>query len=242
MSFALPKPLHGWREFAGEVGIIVLGVLIALGAQQVVEDLSWRAQVRQATETLRHEVGDHYREAAEFVIAAPCIDHQLQILSARIATNPFKPVPFYGDEFKGTFVVRAPSRAWSDSQWTAVREEGVASHLAKDLRSDLGNHYAQVEIMRDTNRMADRLESRLTVLAQPIALDAATRAQLIEEVQELRGQADLMKLIGNQIIGRADAMGFAPPKPFATVAGSGTLRFCKGHGFPLGRIEPQLPS
>jgi hypothetical protein len=25
MHFHLPKPLHGWRVFAGEVGIIVLG-------------------------------------------------------------------------------------------------------------------------------------------------------------------------------------------------------------------------
>ena len=31
MRVSMPKPLHGWREFAGEVGIIVLGVLIALG-------------------------------------------------------------------------------------------------------------------------------------------------------------------------------------------------------------------
>jgi hypothetical protein len=30
MHVHLPKPLHGWRAFAGEVGIIVLGVLIAL--------------------------------------------------------------------------------------------------------------------------------------------------------------------------------------------------------------------
>lgn len=36
MHFHLPKPLHGWREFAGEVGIVVFGVLIALGAEQVV--------------------------------------------------------------------------------------------------------------------------------------------------------------------------------------------------------------
>ena len=34
MHFHLPKPLHGWREFLGEVGIIVIGVLIALGAEQ----------------------------------------------------------------------------------------------------------------------------------------------------------------------------------------------------------------
>ena len=32
MHFQVPKPLHGWREFAGEVGIIVVGVLIALAA------------------------------------------------------------------------------------------------------------------------------------------------------------------------------------------------------------------
>ena len=37
MKLSVPKPIHGWREFAGEVGIIVLGVLIALGAQQVAE-------------------------------------------------------------------------------------------------------------------------------------------------------------------------------------------------------------
>jgi len=34
MQVHVPKPLHGWREFAGEVGILVLGVLIALGAER----------------------------------------------------------------------------------------------------------------------------------------------------------------------------------------------------------------
>ncbi len=30
MHLHLPKPLHGWREFPGEVGIIVIGVPLAL--------------------------------------------------------------------------------------------------------------------------------------------------------------------------------------------------------------------
>ena len=34
MHLHLPKPLHGWRAFVGEVGIIVIGVLIALGASR----------------------------------------------------------------------------------------------------------------------------------------------------------------------------------------------------------------
>lgn len=47
MHFHLPKPLHGWREFVGEVGIIVLGVLIALGAEQIIDDIRWHQKVER---------------------------------------------------------------------------------------------------------------------------------------------------------------------------------------------------
>jgi hypothetical protein len=61
MHFHLPKPLHGWREFVGEVGIIVIGVLLALGAEQVVETLHHRSQVSEMTEKLRVESLDNRR-------------------------------------------------------------------------------------------------------------------------------------------------------------------------------------
>jgi hypothetical protein len=48
MHFHLPKPLHGWRAFVGEVAIIVLGVLIALAAEQMVENYRWSREVREA--------------------------------------------------------------------------------------------------------------------------------------------------------------------------------------------------
>jgi hypothetical protein len=41
MHFHMPKPIHGWRQFFGEVGIIVVGVLIALSAEQIVEERTW---------------------------------------------------------------------------------------------------------------------------------------------------------------------------------------------------------
>src|SRR5258708_2499167 len=44
MHFHLPKPLHGWREFTGEVGIIVIGLLIALAVQQGVDAIVRRAR------------------------------------------------------------------------------------------------------------------------------------------------------------------------------------------------------
>ena len=50
-------PLHGWRAFAGEVGVVVLGVLLALGAQQVVQEIQTRTDVRAFRQTIDHEIG-----------------------------------------------------------------------------------------------------------------------------------------------------------------------------------------
>jgi hypothetical protein len=56
MHVHVPKPLHGWRAFAGEVGIIVLGVLIALAAEQIVETLHWRRVLDDYRAALHDEV------------------------------------------------------------------------------------------------------------------------------------------------------------------------------------------
>src|SRR6266700_2826985 len=56
MHFHLPKPLHGWRAFTGEVGIIVVGVLIALGFEQVVSAAHDRATAAEARVNIRAEL------------------------------------------------------------------------------------------------------------------------------------------------------------------------------------------
>ena len=53
MHVHLPKPLHGWRAFVGEVGIIVLGVLIALAAEQLVQNGHEQAEARDAVRAAR---------------------------------------------------------------------------------------------------------------------------------------------------------------------------------------------
>jgi hypothetical protein len=45
--------MHGWRAFVGEVGIIVLGVLIALTFGQIVDAWQWRDKVRHAEAAMR---------------------------------------------------------------------------------------------------------------------------------------------------------------------------------------------
>lgn len=78
MHVQLPKPLHGWRAFAGEVGIIVLGVLLALGAQQFVENLQWKHDVEFQREALRREARDMLGAIADRVRQQDCVDKRLK--------------------------------------------------------------------------------------------------------------------------------------------------------------------
>lgn len=78
MHFHLPKPLHGWREFAGEVGIIVVGVLIALGAEQVVESIHWHHRRELAENAMRDELGNDDGVMASALLARThCVDQML---------------------------------------------------------------------------------------------------------------------------------------------------------------------
>jgi len=88
VHFHLPKPLHGWRQFVGEVGIIVVGVLIALSAEQLVETMHWHHAVDAARDSLSDEIEEKDYDAAELAIAQPCIDRQLQLLEQAVELWP----------------------------------------------------------------------------------------------------------------------------------------------------------
>ena len=51
------KPPHGWHAVAWELLIVTLGVLIALGAQQIVEAINWRREVAGFRVSVREEIG-----------------------------------------------------------------------------------------------------------------------------------------------------------------------------------------
>lgn len=80
MHVHLPKPLHGWREFAGEVGIIVIGVLIALTAEQVVETLHWRNEVEAERASLLQEASDSVAGIRLRAQQQSCVDRRLDEL------------------------------------------------------------------------------------------------------------------------------------------------------------------
>ena len=78
MAIEKSKPWRDWREFVWEIAIVVIGVLLALGAGQVVEALNWRGEVAAERQALRGEVRNNLAVAAYRVSERPCIDRRLE--------------------------------------------------------------------------------------------------------------------------------------------------------------------
>ena len=82
------KPPHGWNAVAWELGIVTLGVLIALGAQQFVDGIHQRNEVSQLVAALRAELADN-RSRWEHVRASDaCTLKRLDALERWNATAP----------------------------------------------------------------------------------------------------------------------------------------------------------
>ena len=70
------RPPHGWSAVAWELAIVTLGVLIALGAQQFVDDQHWRSEVRDFRTVVRAEISNNlatytYRNGLNRGVTAP---------------------------------------------------------------------------------------------------------------------------------------------------------------------------
>jgi hypothetical protein len=127
MHFHLPKPLHGWREFTGEVGIIVIGVLIALGAEQVVEDLRWRHTIANERKALDADVLDMWTAESARVVIQRCVDSRLGELALVFARHQRgEPLGIIGP-------IGRPS-VWTGSQSALemATADGSLSHMPLD--------------------------------------------------------------------------------------------------------------
>jgi hypothetical protein len=144
MHLHLPKPLHGWREFAGEVGIIVVGVLIALAGEQAVEWLHWRLVVAETRQALDRELADDLGVMQSRVNQGPCISRRLAELTTvfRSQSNG-RPLALKGPLGQPQFP------HIESSVWETVVADGATSHMPLDQRLRYSRVYAGIFWFRD---------------------------------------------------------------------------------------------
>ena len=162
MHIHLPKPLHGWREFLGEVGIIVIGVLIALGLEQAVEAWHWHTKVDHAVAGLSFEVAETMGQAQERLNVASCVERRLDELASILeSASRRRQLPALGR------VGVPPVRTYSTGVWQSTLAGQTAEHLTDDQRTAYSVIYGFAELLSTTNRHELDEWTRLATMSGP---------------------------------------------------------------------------
>lgn len=121
------RPLHGWRALAGEIGIIVVGVLLALAAEQMTRGWQERREAAQVRSSLGSEIAETVQLVRERELLAPCLAKRFRdiasILDSASETGRLPPVGFLG---------QPSARSYDLPSWTALTTSGLGSLLTRE--------------------------------------------------------------------------------------------------------------
>jgi len=243
-----PKPLHGWKEFLNEIFVIVIGVLIALGFEQVVEELHWQHKVHEGEERLNSELNAIHRAALLQVALAPCVNRQFEALEERVLKS--------GTTLEPATAIPLPDRlAWTGAAqsaifsryrmmpkaiWATLNTDGTLLHMPLRQQRRLGLIYNFAQTYQEQTTQLDRLSD----LTRPVPLDPAVRYRMVERIQVMRNVHFAMTNAAVQLAANLKEMGLAPSvsESEANLAQDlgPSLPACKRAGYPLADWQAAL--
>jgi hypothetical protein len=178
MHVHLPKPMHGWRAFVGEVGIIVLGVLIALAAEQLVQNAHEQGEARAADRAIRGELEQNMAKLRSRWENRSCVLRRLDELQALIDSSDAS-----GAIKTPNWVGRPHFWTMQMARWQASLQAGRAALLPADdlalygdMYSYMGNvnaataaeqdDWARLRSLENLKRLAPEMAFQLTLTLQ----------------------------------------------------------------------------
>ena len=151
MDIHKPHAAKTWREFFVEIGTIVVGILIALGLEQVIESAHNRTIADEAREAVRAEVEENLYWLNDRAKSEPCIVKRLDeiddILNRAAHGQPFPVAHNIG---------LIPQGKLTDLRWQANAQSGRASLFSGDEQRLFDNIYYTTErIQRSWDKERD---------------------------------------------------------------------------------------
>jgi hypothetical protein len=204
MRFQSVKPLNGWRAFAGEVGVIVLGVLIALGLGQLAEDLQWKTKTARGWESVQQELARSAGVFDERRMMAPCLTRRLDELDSilRDARRTGR-LPAVGE------IGRPGTRPIQDTAYQAIINDETLVHFDRQRQGNLATVYTLVRRYAGPLEDENRTWARLTTMEGPGGpvsdailadlLTALADARFLTAINNLRAEEGLGAILYNGI-------------------------------------------
>lgn len=178
------RPPQGWAALRWEVGVVFVGIVLALIAQQIVDSIYWRGQAARAKHNIEEELLDHERDAYERRAVTPCLKDQLVRLAARLKDGRRQwtamPMIVYPSGVGNVAnkvtptAYRAPTKLWIDEAFKTAQSTGALNHLPNLLVADYSGIYRRSRRSIEIQDIEEEAANRLSALAVDgeISLDA----------------------------------------------------------------------
>ncbi|HWE44423.1 MAG TPA: hypothetical protein VG407_00225 [Caulobacteraceae bacterium] len=190
-----PHPGHTWKEFAREIGIVVIGVLLALGAENIAEGFHWRHEVEQEREALRGEVRYNLATATFRKSQQPCIDARLQQIGEVFRRHA------KGEALglKGP-VARPPFWGGSTGTWDIGVAGQALGHMQEKEKLAFSDAFQTYKQYNNLHNEEDADWRKLALLDHADLLDANDWSRLHETWGDLIGMSNRIHSIGDDML------------------------------------------
>ena len=121
------EPIHSWRDILIHLGIVTVGLLIALSLEALVENAHHRHLVREARENIRQEIQlNHQATQDDINRVQSTIDGIRKNIDTihRLQSDP--------KDFKGTLTNTMSFDSLNDAAWRTARDTGAMSFMPYD--------------------------------------------------------------------------------------------------------------
>ena len=170
MEIHKPHAAKTWKEFFIELATITIGILIALGLEQLVDHLRWQHEVTEGRQAILAEITANNDNLLAFRVAvAPCVDRQIREAETTVAALEA------GQKPTGIKAFRPPVGALiRDSEWQSERASQVLTHFPRDELALMSRYYGQLPDFRDFEEQEAAPWRELSILRAPPAAMAAS--------------------------------------------------------------------
>jgi hypothetical protein len=204
MDIHLPKVPHSWRELAKEIGIIVVGVIIALTAEQLVQDWDWHRKVKTAEAAMRQELlWDDGTQAYQRAALHPCVTAELDAIRSAVETGRTR-----SEIAQLVDGVYFPSFTYDSIARDAANSTEAWSHMLPEQTQPFVLAYDVVPALNETSMRESYDWAKLRALKRSGgALSEGETGRLLDAVEALRNDEGLMWLNARYLLNALQHVG-----------------------------------
>jgi hypothetical protein len=221
MRFGSWKPERGWGAFATELAVVILGVLIALSAEQAVSWLRRQDDVRSFRTAIDDELATNLAAFHFRLGQQACVANRLAELRA------LRDRALSGQTAAVRGEVGRPSVASMGTSVWSARDTEVMSAMPLDLRlgysqlyDELGTNYEQITQEREAWRSMARF-NRVPQLSQE---DARTLSELVFRAESIDR---VLRFNSPLVEEKAKALGIRPSEELKRILGTPDGGLCQ---------------